>query len=98
MGGPPGGGAALYALSNGEAELAAMTHPDKYVLPYMPGGSAFMRNAPPPMEVVYGEGNIPESARTGTNTPVWPDMVPITFRDSPPGGKHLVDFYKKTIE
>jgi len=32
-------------------QLAQYTHPDKYVVPYMPGGSKFMRNAPPPLEV-----------------------------------------------
>ena len=34
-----------------EERLAELTHPDKYVVPYMPGGSKFMRNAPPPLEV-----------------------------------------------
>ncbi len=32
-------------------KLFELTHPDKYVVPYMPGGSKFMRNAPPPLEV-----------------------------------------------
>ncbi len=32
-------------------KLVEYTHPDKYVVPYMPGGSKFMRNAPPPLEV-----------------------------------------------
>lgn len=31
--------------------LVANTHPDPYIQPYMPGGSKFMRNPPPPFEV-----------------------------------------------
>ncbi len=34
-----------------EEKLVAHTHPDPYVIPYMPGGSKFMRNPPPPFEV-----------------------------------------------
>ncbi len=36
-----------------------MTHPDPYIQPYMPGGSLFMRNPAPPLDVVF-EGHIPE--------------------------------------
>ena len=69
------------ALEAGEREFASMAHPDGYVQPYMPGGSKFMRNPPPPMEMVYyehGHVHVPEEATTGTNTPQWPDHVPNT--------------------
>jgi hypothetical protein len=32
-------------------KLVDYTHPDPYCQPYMPGGSKFMRNPPPPTEV-----------------------------------------------
>lgn len=64
-----------------------------------------MRNPPLPPEIVYAAGpggddeqphKIPESAYTGTNTPVWPDMVPITWRPHMTGA--LIDFGKKNME
>ena len=84
-----------YAIRAGEKELEDYVHVDPYVLPYMPGGSKFMRNPPPPPSAAY-EGHPSPDAYTGTNTPVYPDMIPITFRK-----KHvatLVDFSKKTYE
>lgn len=38
-------------IREAQAQLHLYTHPDKYVVPYMPGGSKFMRNAPPALEV-----------------------------------------------
>mmetsp|Transcript_8883 Transcript_8883/g.14433 ORF Transcript_8883/g.14433 Transcript_8883/m.14433 type:complete len:155 (-) Transcript_8883:1315-1779(-) len=84
------------ALKLGEAELREYFHPDMYVLPYMPGGSKFMRNPPPPLEIVYPDGDVPEEAFTGTNTPVWPDMVPVSFR--PEMTSCIVDFGTKTMK
>lgn len=43
-------------MREGEEELAKFTHPDPYVVPYMPGGSKFMRNPPPPLKAVFPEG------------------------------------------
>ena len=78
------------ALQEGEAELAEKVHPDPYVVCWMPGGSKFMRNAPPPPPKGYD--------LTGTNTPVWPDMVPITYRPTGKIDSLLVDwFWKVTI-
>jgi len=37
-------------------ELAAQTHPDPYIAPYMPGGSLFMRNPGIPLEALYPDG------------------------------------------
>eukprot|EP00607_Mallomonas_marina_P006408 CAMPEP_0182427540 /NCGR_PEP_ID=MMETSP1167-20130531/18238_1 /TAXON_ID=2988 /ORGANISM="Mallomonas Sp, Strain CCMP3275" /LENGTH=131 /DNA_ID=CAMNT_0024609847 /DNA_START=148 /DNA_END=543 /DNA_ORIENTATION=+ len=39
--------------------LEEQAHPDPYIVPYMPGGSLFMRNPAPPLEAVYPDG-IPE--------------------------------------
>jgi len=89
--------AGIAALKAGKVELFDHTHPDMYCIPYMPGGSKFMRNPPPPLELVYnGKENIPEGAYSGTNTPVWPDMIPISFRPKMTGV--LVDFTKKNME
>jgi len=84
------------AVEAGEKELWEQLHPDIYVPIYMPGGTSFMRNPTPAPELVYPEGEIPESAYTGTNTPVWVDSVPITFR--PKMTSTLVDFSKKNNE
>jgi hypothetical protein len=39
------------AVKQAYAELRHYSHPDKYILPWMPGGSLFMRNPPLPFEV-----------------------------------------------
>jgi NADH dehydrogenase (ubiquinone) 1 beta subcomplex subunit 9 len=79
-----------YWIMKAEQELDSHVHPEPYVKPWMPGGSKFMRNSPP---------ITPEHHYTGTETPVWPDMIPITFR--PHTGSIpslLVDFGKKNME
>ena len=89
---------ALSALEQGIKKFNDSYHPDRYVLPYMPGGSKFMRNPPLPAEIVYWGEEMPADAKTGTNTPVHIDMVPITFRPADkPFGK-VVDFSKKNYE
>ena len=40
-------------IREAEKELERYTHPDPYVVPYMPGGSKFMRNPPPPLDVRF---------------------------------------------
>ena len=72
------------------------THPDIYVIPYMPGGSKFMRNPPLPMSVCFPDGNLPDDA---PRYEVNPDMTiakPGTGKNA--DGTVLVDFYKKTME
>ena len=39
--------------------LKYQTHPDPYIVPFMPGGSLFMRNPAVPLEVCFPDG-IPE--------------------------------------
>lgn len=43
-------------MSAAKERLAAQTHPDPYIAPYMPGGSLFMRNSPVPLEALYPDG------------------------------------------
>ena len=69
-------------------ELEAHTHLIS-VLPWMPGGSMFMRNPPILLEVVYPHG-IPEGTNLAT---VNIDMVPEAIRPTNESG--LVDFKEK---
>jgi hypothetical protein len=46
-------------LREGEEELTTWIHPDMWTNPYMPGGSKFMRNPPPPLRAIFPDG-IPE--------------------------------------
>jgi NADH dehydrogenase (ubiquinone) 1 beta subcomplex subunit 9 len=56
----PAGGRVARLLREGEEEAAKFFHPDPYTVPYMPGGSKFMRNPPPPLELVFQSvGEIP---------------------------------------
>ena len=74
--------AGVSALVAGEKKLAEYAHPDPYVVAYMPGGTKFMRNPTPAPEIQYPYGDIPREAYTGTNTPMWPDSIPISWRPS----------------
>ena len=49
-------GALARLVREAQAEAAAWTHPDQYTLPYMPGGTKFMRNPPLPLAVCYPDG------------------------------------------
>ena len=71
---------AEYFVKKAEERIEEMYHPEPYIVPWMPGGTKFMRNPTPPPEIVYPKGEIPESAYTGTNTPMHLDSIPITFR------------------
>ena len=55
--------ATLRLIRETKERLARRTHPDPYIVPYMPGGSLFMRNAPPPLEAIFPDG-IPEGIST----------------------------------
>mmetsp|Transcript_45362 Transcript_45362/g.120645 ORF Transcript_45362/g.120645 Transcript_45362/m.120645 type:complete len:109 (+) Transcript_45362:49-375(+) len=39
-------------LAEGEAKLKQKEHPDPYKCPYLPGGSLYQRNVPPPTDVL----------------------------------------------
>jgi hypothetical protein len=42
-----------------QERLSSLAHPDKYIAPYLPGGTLYMRNAALPLEAVFPDG-IPE--------------------------------------
>lgn len=46
-------------MREAEEELASWAHPDPYVVPYMPGGSRFMRNPAIPIKALYPDGKVP---------------------------------------
>lgn len=73
-----------------------MMHPDLYKNVDMPGGSKFMRNPPPPMEVCFPDGNLPKDAPRYTFNPDWSISKPENGRNAT--GTVLVDFYKKNME
>mmetsp|Transcript_31840 Transcript_31840/g.76040 ORF Transcript_31840/g.76040 Transcript_31840/m.76040 type:complete len:155 (+) Transcript_31840:97-561(+) len=87
---------AVRLLKEAKTELYEFTHPDPYCVPYMPGGTLFMRNPPLPMEIVFPDGDIPADAPRHTLNP---DM---TICEAETGksavGSVLVDFTKKNME
>ena len=72
------------------------THPDPYKNPYMPGGSAFMRNSPLPKEVCFPDGDAPDDFPDYTLNPDYSLCTPESGRNAT--GTVLVDFYKKNME
>mmetsp|Transcript_17261 Transcript_17261/g.35764 ORF Transcript_17261/g.35764 Transcript_17261/m.35764 type:complete len:163 (-) Transcript_17261:97-585(-) len=88
--------AAARLLQEGKDELYEFSHPDPYKIPYMPGGSKFMRNPPPPMSVCFPDGNLPDDAPRYTVNPDMSICRPETGRNAT--GSVLVDFYKKNME
>lgn len=67
-----------------------------YCVPFMPGGSKFMRNPPPPMIAVFPDGDMPKDAPRYTVNPDFSYSKPETGRNAV--GSVLVDFYKKNME
>mmetsp|Transcript_20827 Transcript_20827/g.30022 ORF Transcript_20827/g.30022 Transcript_20827/m.30022 type:complete len:163 (+) Transcript_20827:113-601(+) len=83
-------------LKDGKDELFTFTHPDPYCVPFMPGGSLFMRNPPLPLEVCFPDGNYPADAPKVTLNP---DMsVSKVETGKSAVGSVLVDFAKKNME
>jgi len=76
--------------------LFTWTHPDRYVVPYMPGGSKFMRNPPVPMSVCFPDGNLPPDAPKYEYNPDMSLATPENGRNAV--GTVLVDFYKKSMD
>ena len=80
----------------GKAELYEFTHPDPYCVPFMPGGSLFMRNPPPPLSICFPDGNYPADAPKYTLNPDMSICRPGTGKSAV--GGVLVDFGKKNME
>ncbi|CAM9334920.1 unnamed protein product [Ascophyllum nodosum] len=56
----PGGARATALVRDAQKKMDKYVHVDRYIRPYMPSGSSFMRNPPPPLEACYPLG-IPDS-------------------------------------
>mmetsp|Transcript_5543 Transcript_5543/g.7649 ORF Transcript_5543/g.7649 Transcript_5543/m.7649 type:complete len:151 (-) Transcript_5543:147-599(-) len=78
-----------FLLEEAQEKLISYSHPDKYIVPWMPGGSLFMRNPALPLEVCYPEG-IPEDVHEKEYVNV--DMTPVGE-----GGSVLVDSATKSF-
>jgi hypothetical protein len=89
----------LFFTQEGQDELFSRTHPDPYRVNYMPGGTKFMRNPPPPIEACFNldEGEkLPHDAPTYTVNPDFSWAIPENGRSAT--GMVLVDFAKKNME
>jgi len=89
-------GRALHLLNAGKEELYNYTHPDKYCVPFMPGGSKFMRNPPLPLSVCFPDGNYPADAPDYEFNNDFSIATPESGRNGT--GYVLVDFGKKNME
>lgn len=83
-------------LQEAKAELHEFSHPDPYCVPFMPGGSLFMRNPPLPMEVCFPNGNYPADAPKIEFNPDMSVCKKETGKSAV--GTVLVDFGKKNME
>jgi len=92
---PLPGSLAKRLVREGEEKLVERMHPDMYTLPYMPGGSKFMRNAPLPLEAVFPDGIPPEYNFASKD--VNGIQVPMSAQ---PGGMKtvLIDFMTRTAK
>uniref|UniRef100_A0A7S2KZH1 NADH dehydrogenase [ubiquinone] 1 beta subcomplex subunit 9 n=1 Tax=Leptocylindrus danicus TaxID=163516 RepID=A0A7S2KZH1_9STRA len=82
-------------LREGKEELQEYTHPDPYRIPFMPGGSMFMRNPPLPMDVCFPDGDIPADAPKVTLNPDMSICKEETGKSAV--GQVLVDFTSKSM-
>jgi len=78
-------------LRESQTELTEATHPDRYVLCWMPGGSKFMRNPPPPLDVCFPHGVPADLAEAITEVNI--NQIEVT-QQTPPSSV-LVDFSLK---
>lgn len=93
----PSSGLAARLLREGEEKAAEFVHPDPYTVPYMPGGSKFMRNPPLPLEAIFAEvGEIPPEYNFASQT-VTCVQVPMSAEPEGPT-KALVDVYTKEFK
>ncbi|CAM9740616.1 unnamed protein product [Heterosigma akashiwo] len=69
-----------YLMEQAQEKLVTYAHPDKYIVPWMPGGSLFMRNPALPLEVCYPEG-FPEGVHKKEYINI--DMSPVVEGEKP---------------
>jgi len=87
---------AIRLLKEARDEIQKNSHPDPYCVPFMPGGSLFMRNPPPPLEVCFPDGNYPADAPKVLFNPDMSVCKEDTGKNH--NGTVLVDFTKKNME
>ena len=83
-------------IKEAKDEIFRFSHPDPYCVPFMPGGSLFMRNPPLPLDVCFPDGNIPADAPKHTLNPDMSVCREATGKSAV--GSVLVDFTKKNME
>ena len=83
-------------LREGVEELSQWQHPDMYTIPWMAGGSKFMRNSPIPYELVYQKYPHDPAVDPPMHEGVTPDQIPVSMAAQP--GKNIADFSAKTLE
>ena len=88
--------AAIRLLKEANEEIFSKTHPDPYCVPFMPGGSLFMRNPPVPLEICFPDGNYPADAPKVLFNPDMSVAKEETGKNAT--GTVLVDFTKKNME
>mmetsp|Transcript_12643 Transcript_12643/g.18438 ORF Transcript_12643/g.18438 Transcript_12643/m.18438 type:complete len:155 (-) Transcript_12643:755-1219(-) len=87
---------AIRLIKEAKDEIFKNTHPDPYCIPFMPGGSLFMRNPPIPLEVCFPDGNYPADAPKILFNPDMSICKEDTGKNAV--GTVLVDFTKKNME
>ena len=80
-------------LKAGEEKLWEMSHPDRYICAYMPGGSLYMRNPPLSLHVCH-DGHIPEGAEETFRNP---DLTRVVEGEKGTVGQVLTDQHSKRM-
>ena len=80
-------------LERGEEKLFQESHPDRYIVAYLPGGSLYMRNAPLPLHVCR-DGHVPEGETESFRNP---DLTRVVDGEKSAGGQVLVDQHSKMM-
>ena len=80
-------------LERGEEKLFQESHPDRYIVAYLPGGSLYMRNAPLPLHVCR-DGHVPEGETESFRNP---DLTRVVDGEKSAGGQVLVDQHSKQM-
>ena len=82
-------------MREAEEKLVERSHSDMYTVPYMPGGSKFMRNAPLPLEAIFPDGIPPEYNFVSKDV----NGIQVPMSAQPEGMKTvLVDFMTKSAK
>lgn len=89
----PDSGLAKRLVREMEEKLEHFQHPELYVIPWMPGGSKFMRNPPLPLHVCFDGQEIPQDALVSPIKEHNIDMTPMPVKK-----KVLVNFVTKQYQ